>query len=131
VRPSPSLPAPGLTNGAGRFFSYFTHLSYTGLLAYFWAAGVQTALYARNGRAYPLQRWPRVLQVAHVALQSTAVVFPVLVTAVFWALLSGPAALAPGWPGASFSLYARGRRLRGRSVGGHVGARAEHRARGL
>jgi hypothetical protein len=85
-----------------RFFSYFTHLS----LAYFWAAGVQTALYSRNLQrdvhTYPLQQWPRALRVAHVALQSTAVVFPVLVTAVFWALLSGPAALAPGWPGASF-----------------------------
>jgi hypothetical protein len=74
---------------------------------------VQTALYSRNVQrgvhSYPLQRWPRVLQVAHVALQSTAVVFPVLVTAVFWALLSGPAALAPGWPGASFFPPHRGR----------------------
>ncbi|KAJ7484127.1 hypothetical protein FB451DRAFT_1231598 [Mycena latifolia] len=73
------------------FFSYFTQLSYIGLAAYLVAAGVQTAGYARWGRTgYWLRGWGRGLQAAHVLLQSTVVVFPFIVTVVFWALLSSP-----------------------------------------
>ncbi|KAJ6473471.1 hypothetical protein DFH09DRAFT_1057639 [Mycena vulgaris] len=75
--------------GAGpSFLSYFTELSYIGLAAYYCAAGVQTFAYARYGR-YPLRRWPRALQALHVLLQSTITTFPLIVTVVFWALLSG------------------------------------------
>ncbi|TFK39333.1 hypothetical protein BDQ12DRAFT_629891 [Crucibulum laeve] len=79
-------------NGDG-YFSFFTHLSYIGLCAYFFAAGVQTFVYSvRGGHAaeYPLQRWPRVLQYLHVLLFSTIATFPFVVTIVFWALLSSP-----------------------------------------
>ncbi|KAF7292124.1 hypothetical protein MIND_01239400 [Mycena indigotica] len=77
-------------DGSGKsFLSFFTNLSYTGVVAYYVAAAVQTAAYARWG-TYPLRRWPRALQAAHVVLQSTVVVFPIIVTVVFWALLSSP-----------------------------------------
>jgi len=60
----------------GRYFSYFTNLTYIGLCAYFFASGVQTAAYAsEKGRGYPLQRWPRVLQVLHVLLHSTIITY--------------------------------------------------------
>jgi len=84
---------------AGSFFSYFTNLSYIGLCAYFFASGVQTLAFARCLRAagrtvdvasYPLQRWLRPLQFLHVLLQGTIMVFPILVTIVFWALLASP-----------------------------------------
>jgi len=61
--------------GACSYFSYFTHLSYIGLCAYFCAAGVQTFFYARSGKGYPLQSWPRALQYLHVLLYSTIVTF--------------------------------------------------------
>ncbi|KAJ6471615.1 hypothetical protein C8R47DRAFT_745487 [Mycena vitilis] len=73
------------------FLSYFTQLSYIGLTAYYCAAAVQTFFYARyGGPGYPLQRWPRALQVLHVLLQATITTFPLIVTVVFWALLSSP-----------------------------------------
>ncbi|KAF9261816.1 hypothetical protein L218DRAFT_961056 [Marasmius fiardii PR-910] len=81
-------------NDAGRDFSYFTNLTYTGICAYYWASFVQTAIYERarrkGGSGYPLQRWPRVLQVLHLMLGTTIVTYPILVTIVFWALLAGP-----------------------------------------
>ncbi|GLB38071.1 hypothetical protein LshimejAT787_0411220 [Lyophyllum shimeji] len=86
-------------DAAGSFFSYFTHLSYIGLCAYFFASGVQTFAFARSLRAaggavdatsYPLQRWPRFLQFLHVLLQGTITVFPIIVTVVFWVLLASP-----------------------------------------
>jgi len=74
------------------FFSYFTHLSYIGLCAYFWASSVQTIAYAsaaRHGRAtYPLQQWPRFLQLLHLFLTCTVYVAPFIVTIVFWTLLA-------------------------------------------
>ena len=74
-----------------RFFSYFTSLSYIGLLCYFWASGVQTLSFVLSGRRqYWLQQWPRPLQFLHLLLFSTISTFPVLVTVVFWALLSSP-----------------------------------------
>ncbi|EJF62613.1 hypothetical protein BD309DRAFT_955275 [Dichomitus squalens] len=74
---------------AGTFFSYFTHLSYIGLIAYMYAAGVQTLCYALNRRkGYPLQQWPRVLQHLHILLYSTITTYPMVVTVIFWALLS-------------------------------------------
>jgi len=79
-----------VSEGDGKsFLSYFTLLSYVGLVAYYWAAAVQTFFYARYGR-YPLRRWPRFLQGLHVLLQSTITTFPFIVTVVYWALLSSP-----------------------------------------
>ncbi|KAJ7106287.1 hypothetical protein C8R44DRAFT_805983 [Mycena epipterygia] len=76
--------------GAGpTFLCYFTELSYIGLTAYYVAAAVQTLFYAR-WQVYPLRRWPRVLQALHVLLQATVTTYPIIVTVVFWALLSSP-----------------------------------------
>ncbi|KAN0082889.1 hypothetical protein V8E55_008684 [Tylopilus felleus] len=79
----------------GTFFSYFTNLTYIGLVAYFWAAGVQSIAFVLRGRkSYPLQTWPRFLQLLHVLLYSTIIVLPIIVTAVFWSLLASPATFA-------------------------------------
>jgi len=78
-----------------QFFTYFTDLSYVGLCAYFFASGVQTFRFARTGGdGYPLQRWPRILQFFHMLLLSTITTFPVVVTIVFWSLLSSPGTFA-------------------------------------
>ncbi|KAJ7190273.1 hypothetical protein GGX14DRAFT_579986 [Mycena pura] len=77
-----------VSSGEGKsFLSYFSELSYIGLAAYYCAAAVQTAAYARWGR-YPLRCWPRALQALHVVLQSTVGTFPFIVTVVFWVLLA-------------------------------------------
>jgi hypothetical protein len=81
-------------DGADAYLSYFTHLTFIGLCAYFFASGVQTWAFARNGSKFPLQRWPKVLQFLHVLLYSTITSFPFVVTAVFWALLAGPETLS-------------------------------------
>jgi hypothetical protein len=74
---------------AGGYFSYYTQLSYIGLVAYFWASGVQTLVYALRGqKSYPLQKWPQFLQFLHRLLYSSITTFPILVTIVFWTLLS-------------------------------------------
>ncbi|KZO97871.1 hypothetical protein CALVIDRAFT_597332 [Calocera viscosa TUFC12733] len=84
-----------LTAKAGGVFSYysfFTNLSYIGLVSWFWASGVQTSLYAfREGRkGYPLQRWPRFLRFLHSLLFSTVAVYPIIVLIVVWAILYNP-----------------------------------------
>ncbi|KAG7444096.1 uncharacterized protein BT62DRAFT_900955 [Guyanagaster necrorhizus] len=73
------------------YFSYFTHLTYIGLCSYFFASGVQTLVYARNG-TYLLRTWPfsKTLQFLHIWLHSTVVTFPFVVTITFWVLLSSP-----------------------------------------
>jgi len=77
---------------ANSYFSYFTELTYIGLLSYFWAAGVQTLVFALRGcTKYPLQTWPRALQFLHILLYSTITTFPILVTIVFWSLLASSA----------------------------------------
>ncbi|KAH0588309.1 hypothetical protein H2248_004170 [Termitomyces sp. 'cryptogamus'] len=78
---------------ANDYFSYFTHLSYIGLCAYFFAAGVQTFAFSRSSdtASYPLQKWPRPFQFLHVLLQVTITTYPVVVTVIFWALLASPA----------------------------------------
>lgn len=67
-------------------FSYFTHLGYWGLAFYFLVAALHTFRYGSIGHSW-LQRWPVGLQVAHTAFYATIVTFPILVTAVFWAVL--------------------------------------------
>ncbi|KAG6807600.1 hypothetical protein H0H92_006958 [Tricholoma furcatifolium] len=77
------------------FLSYFTHLSYIGLCAYFFAAGVQTFAFARSSTGkYPLQKWPRPLQMLHVVLEATIATYPIVVTVVFWAILADPSVFA-------------------------------------
>ena len=80
-----------------RYFSFFTELSYIGLVAYLWAAAVQTLFFARSRAVYPLQYWPRPLQFLHILLQSTILTYPILVTAIFWGVLSSPETLATRW----------------------------------
>ncbi|KAI6044599.1 hypothetical protein EDC04DRAFT_2561195 [Pisolithus marmoratus] len=77
------------------YLCYFTSLSYIGLCAYFWASGVQTIAFARTERriCYPLQKWPRPLQLMHVLLYTSVAVYPLIVTIVFWTLLSSPQSL--------------------------------------
>lgn len=74
---------------AGESFSYFTNITYWGLAFYFLFAGYHTFQYARYGQA-PLQRWPKILQFLHSLYYSTIVLFPFLVTAVYWVLLAPP-----------------------------------------
>ena len=82
-----------------------------GLDAYFWAAGVQTIAFVLRGRkSYPLQTWPRFLQLLHVLLHTTVIIFrasfrsslppfradankrpAIIVTAVFWSLIASSA----------------------------------------
>ena len=66
-----------------RFFSYFTHLSAIGLCAYFWAAGVQTAAYAR-WKKYPLRHWPQLSQWLHLWLSATIVSFRTFAYRTWW-----------------------------------------------
>lgn len=106
-----------------RYLSYFTDLSYIGLVAYFWASGVQTLIYAeRNRRGYPLQNWPRSLQFLHILLFTTITTFrksiwwmalarthlniisAILVTIVFWSLLASSSTFATRYSCESF-LY--------------------------
>lgn len=71
------------------FFSYFTDLSYIGLVAYFWASGIQTIAFVIWGqKAYPLQKWSRILQFLHILLYTTITIFPFIVTVVYWTLLA-------------------------------------------
>lgn len=84
-------------------FSYFTVLTYWGLTFYFLVSSLHTFSYARTGTPL-LARFPRPLQALHSAFYTTIVVYPFLVTVVYWATLySGtwfPTAFA-GWSNVS------------------------------
>ncbi|KAK3336536.1 hypothetical protein B0T19DRAFT_42071 [Cercophora scortea] len=67
-------------------FSYFTSLTYWGLGFYFLAAAIHTFTYARSGTAL-LDRFPRPLQALHSAFYTTIIVYPFVVTIVFWGRL--------------------------------------------
>ncbi|KAG6816257.1 hypothetical protein H0H87_007422 [Tephrocybe sp. NHM501043] len=65
-------------HGGSGWFSYFTHLSYIGLCAYFFAAGTHTFVFSRepldgSSRSYLLERWPRALQFLHLVLEASSV----------------------------------------------------------
>ncbi|KAJ7613868.1 hypothetical protein DFH06DRAFT_1484505 [Mycena polygramma] len=78
-----------VTKDAQSFFSYFTHLTYSGICGYFFASGIQTALYARHGqKAYPLQRWAKPWRFLHLTLLSTITAYPILVSLVFWGVIA-------------------------------------------
>ncbi|KAK0630077.1 hypothetical protein B0T17DRAFT_506576 [Bombardia bombarda] len=90
-------------------FSFFTSLTYWGLGFYFLASAVHTFTYARNSSSSSsstghhvalLDRLPRPLQALHSAYYTTIVVYPFVVTIVFWGrLYSGHwfAASFDGW----------------------------------
>lgn len=80
-----------------RYFSFFTELTYIGLVSYFWASSVQTFFFARSRAVYPLQNWPRPLQFLHLLLHTTIVTYPIIVTAVFWGLIATPDTLSTRW----------------------------------
>ncbi|KAL2138316.1 hypothetical protein VTI28DRAFT_6990 [Corynascus sepedonium] len=67
-------------------FSYFTSLTYWGLAFYFLAAATHTFTYARSGVPL-LDRLPRPLQALHAAFYTTIIVYPIIVTVVYWARL--------------------------------------------
>ncbi|KAJ4351566.1 uncharacterized protein N0V89_006909 [Didymosphaeria variabile] len=71
----------------GHSFSYFTILTYWGLAFYFAFAALHTGSYWLTGKPF-LHRWIAPLRWAHSAFYSTIVVYPFIVTAVFWALLA-------------------------------------------
>ncbi|KIW14785.1 hypothetical protein PV08_07570 [Exophiala spinifera] len=74
----------------GQEFSYFTVLTYWGILFYSLVAGVHTLVYALRGRSW-LESWPRALQALHSFFYTTVVTLPFLVTIVYWAVLyDGP-----------------------------------------
>ncbi|KZT24301.1 hypothetical protein NEOLEDRAFT_1135074 [Neolentinus lepideus HHB14362 ss-1] len=94
----------GIDAGSARefgYFSYFTDLSYIGLLSYLLAAGTQTLLYARGAPTSKPTRAYRMLQYAHGVLFSTITTFPIVVTVVYWARLSSSSTFAT-----TFSSYA-------------------------
>ena len=84
-------------------FSFFTSLTYWGLGFYFLVAAIHTFTYARTGAAL-LDRFPRPLQALHSAFYTTVVVYPFIVTIVYWGVLfSGPwfAEMYSGWSNVS------------------------------
>lgn len=76
----------GMSENSERSFSYFTHLTYWGLAFYFLFSAIHTWTYSRSGIPL-LARWPRFLQIAHRMFHSTIVIYPWIVTIVYWALL--------------------------------------------
>ncbi|KAF9446710.1 hypothetical protein P691DRAFT_708055 [Macrolepiota fuliginosa MF-IS2] len=79
------------------WFSFFTHLAFIGLTAYFVASTYHGFNYKPTSSsvyAFPLQQWPRPLQALHVMLMSTVTTFPILVTICYWALIASPATFA-------------------------------------
>jgi len=74
----------------GPQFSYFTNLTWWGVTCYMTIAAVHTFVYMKKGYAW-IDRWWRPLQALHSLFYSTIVVFPIIVTIVYWAVLyDGP-----------------------------------------
>ncbi|KAF2032492.1 hypothetical protein EK21DRAFT_87088 [Setomelanomma holmii] len=88
----------GMSEESRQSFSYFTHLTYWGLAFYFAFAAIHTGSYWLIGTPF-LAQWPRALQIAHSMFYSTVVVYPFIVTIVYWGLL------APGRFPSAFSLW--------------------------
>ncbi|KAH9881807.1 hypothetical protein J1614_000978 [Plenodomus biglobosus] len=87
-----------MAEASRRSFSYFTHLTYWGLAFYHAFSALHTGSYWLSGTSF-LARWPKALQIAHSMFYSTVVVYPWIVTAVYWGILS------PGKFPSSFSLW--------------------------
>ncbi|KAH7394910.1 hypothetical protein DE146DRAFT_64957 [Phaeosphaeria sp. MPI-PUGE-AT-0046c] len=88
----------GMAEASRHSFSYFTHLTYWGLAFYEMFAALHTGSYWLTGTPF-LARWPKPLQVAHSMYYSTVVIYPIIVTIVYWALLS------PGRFPSAFSVW--------------------------
>lgn len=88
----------GMAEASRRSFSYFTHLTYWGLAFYHASSAFHTGSYWLTGTSF-LARWPKPLQIAHSMFYSTVVVYPWIVTAVYWGLLS------PGSFPSTFALW--------------------------
>ncbi|EHY60286.1 hypothetical protein HRR83_000048 [Exophiala dermatitidis] len=87
----------------GREFSYFTVLTFWGILFYYLVAGVHTLVYSLRGRDW-LDRWPSALQQLHSFFYTTIVTLPILVTLVYWIVLyDGPwfPVIFDGWSNVS------------------------------
>ncbi|KAF2674439.1 hypothetical protein BT63DRAFT_419732 [Microthyrium microscopicum] len=69
-----------------RYWSYFTNITFISLGFYHAFAAYHSLSYWRTGTP-ALARWPGVLGKLHSLFYSTIVVFPFLVTIVFWSLL--------------------------------------------
>lgn len=73
-------------------FSYFTVLTYWGIAFYTLFAAIHTFTYIKRASHRPLLAdFPPILRALHSLLYSTIVVFPIIVTAVYWAILFDPA----------------------------------------
>ncbi|KAK3063181.1 hypothetical protein LTS18_002407 [Coniosporium uncinatum] len=70
-----------------RHFSYFTNLTNWGLAFYFLFAALHTGSYWRRGAAW-LEWWWGWLQWLHGVFYSSIVVFPFVVTIVYWSILA-------------------------------------------
>lgn len=80
----------GSARDIGREFSYFTVLTFWGILFYFLIAGVHTLVYSIQGRTW-LDSWPWPLQELHSFFYTSIVTLPILVTFVYWVVLyDGP-----------------------------------------
>ncbi|CAA9964999.1 hypothetical protein CFE70_007955 [Pyrenophora teres f. teres 0-1] len=79
--------AHGRSAESQRSFSFFTVLTYWGLAFYYAFSAVHTGSYWLTGEAF-LARWPKAAQIAHSMFYSTIVVYPWLVTIVYWGLLA-------------------------------------------
>ncbi|KAH8905903.1 hypothetical protein BR93DRAFT_710158 [Coniochaeta sp. PMI_546] len=67
-------------------FSYFTVLTYWGIAFYFLVSSIHTLTYATTGRPL-LEKFPRPVQALHSLFYTTIVVYPFIVTIVYWARL--------------------------------------------
>ncbi|KAF2467677.1 uncharacterized protein BDR25DRAFT_266666 [Lindgomyces ingoldianus] len=76
----------GQSENSRHSFSFFTNLTYWGLAFYYAFAALHTGSYWLKGQPF-LSSWPRPLQLAHGMFYSTIVIFPFIVTIVYWALL--------------------------------------------
>ncbi|ORX95699.1 hypothetical protein BCR34DRAFT_607871 [Clohesyomyces aquaticus] len=76
----------GLSENSRHSFSFFTNLTYWGLAFYYAFAALHTGSYWLRGQPL-LAGWPRSLQMAHAMFYSTIVVYPWIVTIVYWGLL--------------------------------------------
>ena len=74
----------------GPQFSYFTDLTWWGITCYMTIGAAHTYVYSRKGYTW-LDGWWRPLQALQSLFYTTVVVFPFIVTIVYWAVLyDGP-----------------------------------------
>ncbi|RKU48404.1 hypothetical protein DL546_009482 [Coniochaeta pulveracea] len=67
-------------------FSYFTVLTYWGISFYFLVSSIHTLTYIVSGTPL-LSRFPRLLQALHSLSYTTVIVYPFIVTVIYWGVL--------------------------------------------